>query len=82
MVRIHPHARTRMEERGVTEDEVLAAVEGGVQFAAKFGRTGFRRNFPAVRPWRGKQYKMKQVEVYAVKEEGGWLVITVVARFF
>ncbi len=82
MVRIHPHARTRMEERGVTEDEVRAAVEHGEQFAAKFGRVGFRRNFPASSPWRGKQYGTKQVEVYAVHEETDWLVITVVARFF
>lgn len=82
VVQIHPHARARMEERGVTEDEVRAAVERGEQFAAKFGRTGFRRNFPAGSLWRGKRYGTKQVEVYAVQEETDWLVITVVTRFF
>ena len=45
-VRFHSHARERMEERGATEDEVTATVEHGEQFPAKFGRTGFRRNFP------------------------------------
>jgi len=39
-VRFHPHAVQRMTERGATEREVIAAVESGEQFAAKFGRTG------------------------------------------
>ena len=82
VVRLHPHARARIEERGVTEDEVRATVEHGEQFPAKFGRTGFRRNFPLGSLWRGKQYGNKQVEVYAVPEGGDWLVITVIARFF
>jgi hypothetical protein len=44
-VRFHPHAQERMAERGTTEEEVRAAVERGERFPAKFGRTGFRRNF-------------------------------------
>ena len=81
-VRLHPHARARIEERGVTEDEAQATVERGEQLPAKFGRTGFRRNFPAGSHWRGKQFSTKQVEVYAVREGSDWLVITVIARFF
>jgi len=34
-----------MTERGATEAEVIATVENGERFEAKFGRTGFRRNF-------------------------------------
>ena len=45
-VRIHSHARERMEERGATEEEVIETVRKGERFPAKFGRTGFRRNFP------------------------------------
>jgi hypothetical protein len=45
-VRFHPHARMRMQERGATEEEVTATVEHGERFPAKFGRFGFRRNFP------------------------------------
>ena len=82
VVRLHPHARARIQERGVTEDEVRATVERGEQFPAKFGRTGFRRNFPSGSLWRGKQCSTKQVEVYAVREGSDWLVITVIARFF
>jgi hypothetical protein len=82
VVRLHPHARARIEERGVTEDEVRATVERGEQFPAKFGRTGFRCNFSSGNLWRGKQYSTKQVEAYAVREGSDWLVITVIARFF
>ncbi len=81
-VRLHPHARERMEERGTTEDEIRVTVEGGEQFPAKFGRSGFRRNFPFVGSWRGRQYSTKQVEIYAVRDRSDWLVITVLARFF
>lgn len=81
-VRFHSHARERMEERGATEDEVTATVERGEQFPAKFGRTGFRRNFQFDSEWRGRTYRTKQVEVYAVREEGDWLVITVITRYF
>jgi len=80
-VRIHPHARQRMAERGATEVEIIATVEHGEQSPAKFGRTGFRRNFTYEQEWRGRFYRTKQLEVIAVAEEG-WLVITVVVRYF
>jgi hypothetical protein len=81
-VRLHPHARERLNERGATEAEVVATVESGERFSAKFGRTGFRRNFAFASEWLGRRYATKQVEAYAVEEAGEWLVITVVVRFF
>ncbi len=81
-VRLHPHARERMLERGATEDEVVATVEKGERFPAKFGRTGFRRNFQYDAKWRGRYYRVKQLEVYAVLEGEEWLVITVITRYF
>jgi hypothetical protein len=51
------------------------------RFPAKFGRTGFRRNFVFSREWLGRRYTTKQVEAYAV-EEDGWLVITVIVKYF
>jgi len=81
-VQLHPHAKRRMVERGATEDEVVATVEQGEQVAAKYGRRGFRRNFPFGGLWQGRHYTNKQVETYAVEENGGWLVITVVVRYF
>jgi len=71
-----------MTERGVTEDEVKAPVEQGEKFPAKFGRTGFRRNFMFEDEWRDRYYRTKQVEAYAVREDSDWLVITVITRYF
>jgi hypothetical protein len=81
-VRLHPHAQARLIERGATEAEVRQAVEGGERFAAKLGRTGFRRNFAFGGLWRARAYATKQIEVYAVEEDGGWLVITIVVKYF
>ena len=80
-VRLHPHARDRLQERGATEDEVIATIERGERFPAKHGRTGFRCNFPFDSEWKSRRYSTKQVEAYAV-EEDGWLVITAIAKFF
>jgi Domain of unknown function (DUF4258) len=82
MVRLHPHARERMEERGATEEEVRATVEQGESFPAKFGRTGFRRNFRFDQHRHGQHYHTKQIEAYAVQEGPDWLVITVFTRYF
>jgi hypothetical protein len=80
-IRLHPHARSRLFERGATEEEVLATVTEGERFPARFGRTGFRRNFPFNDHWQAKRYATKQVEAYAV-EEDGWLVLTVLTRYY
>jgi len=32
--------------------------------------------------WRGKGYQTKQVEVYTVKENGDFIIITVVVKYF
>ena len=82
IVRLDPHAIERMEERGVTKEEVLATVERGEDIPAKLGRSGFRRNFEYNDVWNGKWYGTKQVEAYAVREDADWLVITVISKFF
>ena len=79
---LHPHAKARAVERGVTDAEVVATVEGGESFPAKYGRAGLRRNFPFNSEWGGKHYAVKQVEAYAVKEVGDTIVMTVIARYF
>lgn len=82
VVRFHPHALERMVQRGATEEEVVETVERGERFEAKFGRTGFRRNFVFEKRWGKRYYNNKQVEVYTVKEEERWLVISVITRYF
>lgn len=81
-VTIDPHARERIVERGATEGEVLATVAEGERFPAKFGRSGFRRNFAFEAVWRGRRYATKQLEVFAVEEDGRWVDVTVIAKFF
>ena len=82
IVRIHPHAAERLEECSALPSEIEAPVVGGEGFPAKLGRTGCRRNFPFGGTWRGKTYATKQVEAYAVWEDEGWLVITVLVKYF
>jgi hypothetical protein len=81
-IRIHPHARERMWERGASEDEVLRTIEAGERFLAKFNRIGFRRNFTFEGLWKGKQYKTKQVEVYTVEENEDLIAITILVKYF
>ncbi|WP_242040666.1 hypothetical protein [Coleofasciculus sp. FACHB-1120] len=63
-VKLHLHVQARLIERGATEAEVIATVEGGTTFPAQLQRTGFRRNFPfnaECAEWRGKFYATKKV---------------------
>jgi hypothetical protein len=71
-----------MAERGAKPAEVTMTVLEGERFPARFGRQGFRRNFAFEAEWRGRRYANKQVEAYAVEEDGDWLVITVITRYF
>jgi hypothetical protein len=81
-VTLHPHAKERLTERGATEAEVIATVTEGEQFQAKFGRTGFRRNFVYQKQWRGRAYTTKQILAFSDQVADGWLVITVIVRYF
>ena len=82
IIRFHPHAVERMDERGTNREEVENTIEEGDRFPVKYGRTGFLRNFIFNSEWHGKRYNTKQVEVYVVEQENGWLVITVISRYF
>lgn len=79
---ISPHAQERLKERGVSEREVYYTVQHGEQFEAKFNRKCFRCNFSYDAYWNDKKYAFKQVEVYAVKSEQTWIVITAMAKYF
>ena len=81
-MRLHPHARSRMQERGATEEEVEGTIRDGERFSVKFGRQGFRRNVAFGGVWRGRRYPMKQIEAIAIQEEGDWLVISVIVKYF
>ncbi len=61
---------------------MIATVETGETYPAKHGRTAFRRNFRGPWGWRNRTFDTKQLEVYAVLEDGDWLAITVLVKFF
>ena len=71
-----------MAERGASLEEVVATVESGERFPAKYGRTGFRMEFPNVGIKGGKHYRIKQIDAFAVFEDDGWLVITVIVKYY
>lgn len=81
-VDIHPHARSRMDERGATEAQVITTVEDGDRHPAKHGRMRFQQNFSYNRVWRGTKYAVQQVHAIAVQQNGDWLVITVIVKYF
>jgi hypothetical protein len=72
----------RAAERGATEREIVAAIKTGEPSPAKHGRTTFRRNYPGPWPRGDRTFDFKQLEVYAAPEDGGWLVITVIVKFY
>ena len=82
MVIFHPHAEDRLIERGATREEVIATVETGAEIPALSGRNGFRKDFVYRGMWNGRYYYLKQVDVYAVKENNDWLVITILVKYF
>lgn len=82
MVTIHPHAAQRAKERGAEETELIETVNEGEQFPAKYGRTGFRKNFSFNAKWNNKSYSTKQIETYCVEENNAWLIITIIVKYF
>jgi hypothetical protein len=81
-IRIHPHAAQRIRERGATVAQVRETVAHGRRSAAKFGRTKFRRVFAFAKRWNGKHYAKQQIEAFAAIIPDGWLVVTVVVKYF
>jgi len=81
-MKFHDHAFARIRERGASESEVEMTVRDGEQFAAKFDRTGFRRNFRFDGLWRGRAHSMKQIEAFAIWENDDWLVISGIVKYF
>jgi hypothetical protein len=79
-VRLHPHAKERLSERGASEEEIITAMRQAKRSRQSLAAQVFRRNFAFGGLWKGKVYATKQVEVYAVQEGEDWLAITFVTR--
>ncbi len=81
-IEIHPHAAQRIRERGATAGQVRETVTKGMRSAAKFGRAKFRRVFTFGKSWNGKRYAKQQIEAFAAIIPDGWLVVTVIVKYF
>ena len=81
MIRIEPHARERMKERGIARSEVEEAIQNGVAVPAKHGRTEFRHVIEEPGAYAGKPYLRKVLRIFAIEESGEWIVITAIADY-
>ncbi len=79
---LHPHLKARMEQRGVTLDEIQRALdEGWIASDARIGTVGRTLVFPYAQEWEGAFYSEKEVTVYYKIVEGGIILLTVKARY-
>jgi hypothetical protein len=82
-IRIHPHAKARMRERGATHTEVIQTVLSGTSRPARYGRTECRKTFIFGGKWLGRFYGRKRIEAFVANLSGGArLVVTVVVKYF
>jgi len=71
-----------MLERGVIEEEIVETVVSGISNPARRGRNKFRKVFAYNSLWNKVYYPEKEITVIAAPFDGGFLAITVIARYF
>ena len=79
-IRIDPHTLSRANERGASEEEIIEALETGVESIGKKGRRIKAKVFPFGGDRNGKTYPQKRIEVVFVVE--GTTIITVTVYVF
>jgi hypothetical protein len=78
----HSHLRRRMEQRGITEDEVQETVQRGWKSGdAKPGTQGRTLVFPHDAQWEGTYYEEKEVTVYFKTDDDDLVLLTAIARY-
>ena len=82
LIEISNHAREQMAERGVSQEEVIAAIRKGQSEPALKGRTLYRKNFQFGKTWRGKVYAVKQVAPVVAHTLNKLVVVTVYSYYF
>jgi len=80
---LHPHLESRMNQRGVTFEEIRQVMtEGEEAVESKPGTLGKVLVFPYDAEWEGRYYQEKEVTVYYKNIEGhGIIMLTVMARY-
>ena len=79
---IHQHIFARMQQRGVTREEIQIVLnEGRDAKDCKPGTCGKVMNFEYQREWEGIYFEEKEVTVYYKIKEGKLVLLTVKARY-
>lgn len=79
---LHPHLKARMEQRGVTLEEIQRALDEGWRATdAREGTLGQVIVLPYAQEWEGSFYLEKEVTVYYKQTERGIILLTVKARY-
>jgi len=71
-----------MDQRGITEEEIIQAMNSGELVSdARPGTLGKRLAFPYNKDWEGKLYREKEVTVYYKIINQEIIILTVLARY-
>lgn len=79
---LHPHLKSRMEQRGVSQEEIEATLNDGFDADdAKEGTFGKTRVFLYNKEWEGKFFEEKQITVYYKRKNEEIILLTAKARY-
>ncbi|MFH0800590.1 MAG: DUF4258 domain-containing protein [Pseudomonadota bacterium] len=81
-IQFSKHALGQMDERGISQNEVVEAIRSGEQSPAKKGRLSFRKNFVFEKMWAGRFYRIKQVVPIVIEEKLSLVVVTAFSFYF
>lgn len=76
------HAKQRMRERGVSDDDVTKAINEGLKEKAQRGLVQFRLNLEYNKMWDGRLFRIKQVLPVVSEKRDKYIVVTVYAFYF
>ena len=79
---LHPHLRSRMEQRGVTEHEIETTLNRGWKAEdAKSGTSGKTYVFSYKDHWEDEYFEEKEVSLYYKFVDKELILLTVTARY-
>ena len=81
-IRLSGHARGRLQGRGATEQEVIAAIQTAPWQPAEHGRLECRKDLPFHAEWNGKYYTTKQVRPVFADDLDEIVVVTIYVYYF
>lgn len=81
-IRLSAHARLQLCFRGVTEEEIIEAINSEKWTPAELGRLECSKDFPFGKEWNGKKYAMKRVRPIFVEEPTEIVIVTIYAYYF